>query len=548
MKNEAFDFVIVGAGSAGCVLASRLSEDPGTRVCLIEAGPSDRSWLIRTPAAVVALMNHKRFGWGYSTTEQRYLDGRRVNLPRGRVLGGCGSTNGMVYFRGHPADFDGWAAAGNAGWSYREVLPYFVRSECNETWARSPFHGADGPMHVSDVKRLNPLVPRFIEAAISLGYGTCEDFNGPDPEGFGARQATIRKGRRESTATAYLHPAERRANLKVLTGVLVDKILLQWGRAVAVQVDHGGRVAQIAARREIIVCGGTFGTPAILLRSGIGDDLALRRLGIAVHQVLPGVGRNLQEHLVAPVQITTSSTESYGLSARAAPRAAWSLVQYALRKQGPLASNVFEATGFLRTSPHVDRPDIQLIFMPVRRNPSGFPIPIGHGYGVLAVLLRPRSRGTVTIDSRDPGAPPIIDPNFLGEPADLEVLLEGLKIARRLVHSPAFEGLGAVEVVPGSSARDDAALVKHIRATAATVHHPAGTCRMGVDEECVVDPQLRVRGVAGLRVSDASVFPSLISGNINAAVVMIAERAADLILGRRPPEPIDPDNIGLSSR
>jgi choline dehydrogenase len=527
-----FDYVIVGAGSAGCVLASRLSENPRVRVCLIEAGPADDSWLIRTPAAVGALMNHKVYNWGYRTTPQKHLHNREINLPRGRVVGGCSSINGMVYFRGHPRDFDEWAAAGNPGWSYSDVLPYFLRSECNRTWKQSELHGNAGPMTVSDIPRVNPLVHCFIDAAKSLGYRSCSDFNGGDPEGFGTRQATIRNGRRESMATAYLHRLGKRDNLCLLTDTLVDKVLFEGRRALGVQAIRDGESIAITASREVVLCGGAFASPAILLRSGIGDADELQRLGIEVRQDLRAVGRHLQDHLVAPLQMQTDNTDSYGLSLRALPRALYNVAEYALFRRGPLASNVFEATGFIRTRPDVDRPDVQLIFMPAHRNPSGFPIPLGHGYGILTALLRPASRGRVFIESADPARPPLIDPNFLGEQEDLDVILRGMKIARQLLRAPAFARYRSAELLPGDSVLDDDGLCQHIRSTAATVHHPSGTCRMGTGRECVVDPELRVHGVANLRVVDASVFPQLLSGNINAAVVMVAEKAADLIGNR----------------
>lgn len=534
-----FDYVIVGAGSAGCVLASRLSEDAQASVCLIEAGPPDDSWLIRTPAAVGALMNHKIYNWGYRTTPQRHLNGRQVNLPRGRVLGGCSSINGMVYFRGHPRDFDEWALAGNSGWSYRDVLPYFIRAERNETWRDSPFHGSSGPMNVKDVRPLNPLVQRFLTAARAMNYPLCADFNGQEPEGFGDRQATIRNGKRESMVTAYLNPARARRNLHVLTHTLVDKLSLDGSRAVAVQALRAGEPLTIRANKEIVLSAGAFASPAILMRSGIGDPAKLRSLAIPIQHALPSVGRHLQEHLVAPVQMKSTTSESYGLSLKALPRGVWNVVEYAVARRGPLASNVFEATGFVRTSLQVDRPDVQLIFMPAHRNPSGFPIPLGHGYGILTALLRPKSTGQVSLASAAPQEPPLIDPNFLGEPEDLDVILRGLKIARTLLHSEAFASCRSSEILPGPAAANDETLREHIRNTAATVHHPVSTCRMGIDDQSVVDPELRVHGLEQLRVCDASVFPAQISGNINAAVVVIAERAADFIRSRPSAAPLD---------
>jgi choline dehydrogenase len=534
-----FDFLILGAGTAGCVLAARLSEDPAVRVCLLEAGPRDTSPLIHVPAAVGALLNHKTLGWGYATVPQKQLGGRVINLPRGKVVGGSGATNGMVYFRGHPRDYDDWAALGNNGWSYRELLPYFIRSEDNENWRDSPYHGTGGPLHVRDLDGSNPLIRNFLEATDSLGYPRCVDYNAGDPEGFNTRQATIRNGRRESTATAYLHPTRRRANLAVQTNALVTRIVVENGRAVGADVEIGGEIRRFDARREVIVCGGSFASPQLLMLSGIGDGAALQALGIPLVQHLPAVGRNLHDHPAAIVLMRTGSPESYGVSWRSLPRCFWNVIEYALFRRGPLAGNVFEGVGYLRTAPGLDRPDIQFVFMPMRPNPSGFPIPFGHGYGVNSVLLRPKSRGTVTLQSPDPHAKPLIDPNLFAEPEDFEPLLRALGIARRILGAPAFERFGAVEVLPGADVEDEDALRDYIRRITVTVHHPVSTCRMGPDPESVVDPELRVRGVAGLRIADASVFPTIVTGNTNATVVAVAEKAADLILGRPAPPPAE---------
>jgi choline dehydrogenase len=536
---ETFDYLIVGAGTAGCVLAARLSEQPDARVCLIEAGGPDRHPFIHIPAAVAAAIGRPHLNWGFLTVPQPHLNDRRIPIPRGRVVGGSGSINGMVYFRGQPRDFDDWAAEGNTGWSFREVLPYFLRSESNPDYAGSPYHNTTGPMRITHIRRLNPLNRAFWDAMDSLGFRRCEDFNGPNPEGYGPRQGTIRDGRRESTATAYLRPALRRSNLSVLTEAHVRRVIIEQGRAVGVEVDRGGETRRIDARREVVVCGGAILSPQILMLSGIGDGAALRRLGIEVKLDQPAVGANLHDHLAAAVLMEMRHSASYGISLRALPRGAWNVLEYALARRGPFASNVFESNAFVRTRPQLDRPDIQVVFQPARRNPHTFPLPIGHGFAISIVGIYPKSRGRITLASPDPREPPLIDPNLLGAPEDIEPLVRGLELARRIAGAASFARYRAVEVAPGAAATGEAGLADYVRRTASTVHHPVGTCRMGAGAGSVVDAELRVRGVAGLRVADASVFPSVVGGNTNATVVMIAEKASDLILGRPAPRPLD---------
>jgi choline dehydrogenase len=533
------DYLIVGAGSAGCVLANRLSAAPANAVGLLEAGPTNRSRLIHIPAAVGALLRHPELNWNFKTVPQANLSNRVIPVPRGRVLGGTGSINGMVYTRGHRKDFDDWARSGNPGWSYREVLPYFIRSENNERLRDSPYHGLGGPMNVIDIVPHNRLVDRFVAAATSLGYRSCEDFNGAEQEGFGPRQATIRAGRRESTATAFLTPARSRTNLSVITGAFAHRVLIEAGRAVGVEYQTEGRTMRIRARKEVILCAGSIGSPHLLMHSGIGDSGELQRLGIALRQHLPAVGRNLKDHLAITIMMRTRQSESYGLSLRALPRGVGWVLNYLLRRSGPLASNVFEAHGFVRTRPELDRPDVQIIFIPAHRNPSGFPVPLGHGFGINIALLRPGSRGAVSLTSNDPRVPPLIDPRFLSDPADATPLVAGFEIARSILGAAAFASAHATEIVPGARVQTAEDVQRYIHESGFTVFHPVGTCRMGADPDSVVDPQLRVRGVEGLRVADASIFPTLVGGNTNAAVVMVAEKAADLILGRAPPPPLD---------
>ena len=540
MDPQTFDYVIIGAGTAGCVLANRLSADAQNNVCLLEAGPPDDTLLTPVPAFVGTLLFHKTYGWGYKTVPQPQLGGREILLPRGKILGGSSSTNGMAYFRGHPLDFDEWAALGNPGWSFREVLPYFIRSENNVDYRNSPWHGTSGEMHVSHVRMYNPMIKPFLEATTALGFGRCDDFNGvPDPAGFDVRQNAIHKGRRVSGVTAFLDPVRKRPNLEIKTNCLVRRIVIENGRAAGVEVQRGGSVQLIRATREVLLCGGAYGSPAILQHSGIGDGTALHRLGIDSKLHLPSVGRNLHDHPSAVVQMTCSNSESYGISWKALPRNAWSLLQYLVARSGQLAGNLFEVTGFLRTTSGLDRPDVQFVFMPANRPKPGFPFPVGHGFGVNSILLRPKSRGSVNIVSADPHVAPAIDNAFLRDEADIEPLLRGLRIARRILAMPQLAKYKATESLPGSALDSDDELRSYIRSMCSAVHHPGGSCRMGSDPDSVVDPQLRLRGIGNLRVVDASVFPRMVSGNSNAAVVMVAEKAADMILGKPAPAPID---------
>lgn len=535
---HAFDYVIAGAGTAGCVLANRLSEDPNNRVCLIEAGGKDSHPFIHVPALVGAALTLKQLSWGLETVPQEHLNGRRIPVPRGRVLGGSSSVNGMVYFRGHAKDYDDWAAAGNTGWSFAEVLPYFLRSENNAEYPGSPFHGHSGPMHVSDIKRPNPLNAVFADAMRSLQFRHCDDFNGPEPEGYGLRQGAIRNGRRESGVTAFLKPAIGRPNLTVMTNAPIARVVIENRVASGVEVLVDGGTRRIEARREVILSGGAIGSPQMLLLSGIGDGEALRTLGIAVQHDLPAVGANYHDHIAANVQMWTTNAQSYGISLKAFPRGAWNVLQYLLARQGPFASNVFESHAVLHSTAGLDRPDIQVVFQPARRNQNLFPLPLGHGFAISIVLLHPKSRGRLALASADPRALPRIDPALLSAAEDIEPLVRGLKLARRVFAAPAFARYRATEFQPGVSTGSDDQLKAYVRATAATVHHPAGSCRMGIDEAAVVTPELKVKGIERLRVADASIFPKLMGGNTNAPVVMVAEKASDLILGKAPPAPL----------
>ena len=527
-----FDYVIVGAGSAGCVLANRLSENPAHQVCLIEAGPPDSNPLIAIPAGVAFTILNPKLGWGFKTTPQRHCNNREIPLPRGRVMGGCSSINGMVYFRGHPGDFEDWAAAGAPGWGYRDVLPYFIKSERNLEFAGDPYHGTEGPMNVISIPKVNPIVDSFVDAARSMQFPMQRDFNGADPIGFGPRQATIRGGFRESEVSAYIDPIKKRKNLTIITRALVHHVLLEQKRAVGVALEQDGEVRQIMARREVIFSGGAYGSPTLLLRSGIGPGEELRALGIEVRHDLPGVGKNLREHPSVSVQMRTKDTTSYGVSVRKAIPNALAGLQYLLFRSGPLAGNVFEGHGFVKSDPSLARPDLQIIMMPAHRNAEPKALPQGHGYGIVTALVKPKSAGTISLASADPHANPLIDLNLLSDPDDIGRMRTGLKLARRVLQNPAFDRYKGHEIVPGPQVQSDDEWAQFIRNSCVTVHHPTSSCRMGQDELSVVGPDLRVHGIDGLRVVDASIFPTLVAGNTNAPVVMVAEKASDMILGK----------------
>jgi choline dehydrogenase len=528
----AFDYVIVGAGTAGCALAGRLAEVAATRVCLIEAGGGDRHPFISTPAMVAAAIGTRRLNWRFETVPQAHLNGRRIPQPRGRVVGGSGSINGMVYSRGNPRDYADWVAAGATGWSYAEVLPYFLRTENNQDLPASRYHGHGGPMNVMRPRRPNQLNNDFIEATQSLGFPRTEDFTGVTNEGVGFRQGVIRGGRRETTARAFLRPALARGNVTLLTEALVRRVLVEGGRAVGVVYERAGQQHEVRATREVILSAGAIQTPQILQLSGIGPAAELQGAGIKPVHDLPGVGRNLQDHLACPVLMSTTNAISYGISARALPRGICNVLQYLFGRTGPFASNVFESVGFLKTAPDLDRPDVQFVFQPAARPRPTFPLPIGHGFAISPVSLYPKSRGTVTLRSPDPHVAPAIDPALLSVEADIQPLIRAIKLARRILGAPNFARYHATEVAPGAAVQTDAQIAEFIRASSYTVHHQVGTCRMGEHPEAVVDSQLRLRGIEGLRIVDASVMPLIIGGNTNAVVVMIAEKAADLIRQR----------------
>lgn len=525
-----FDYIIIGAGSAGCVLANRLSEDPAVQVLLIEAGPRDWHPFIHMPAGLAKLVNKKGVNWDYDTVAEPHLNHRTLWWPRGKVLGGSSSINAMCYIRGVPGDYEDWAAQGATGWHWDNVLPYFRKSEGNARGA-DDLHGADGPLSVADLRYTNPLSQVFIEAAQQTGLARNQDFNGAVQHGVGFYQVTQRDGARCSSSVAYLHPARGRPNLTVHTGAQVSRITFEGRRATGVTYTMNGQAHHQPAAREVLLCGGAINSPQLLMLSGIGPAGDLRRLGIDVLADLDGVGGNLQDHLDictlfhSTKRITYDRVGDLGIA-----------FDYYLRGRiGAGTSNIAEAGGFARSplAPD-DRADIQFHFVPAMLDDHGRNRLEGDGYTLHACFLRPRSRGRISLASNRAGDKPRILANYLGdeEGFDLKMMVECAKVSREILAQKAFDPYRGAPIHPARTDLDDAALADFVRAKAETVYHPVGTCRMGTDTGAVVDPQLRVHGVDGLRVIDASVMPSLIGGNTNAPTIMIAERAADLIRGR----------------
>jgi len=530
---DTFDYLIVGAGSAGAVMANRLSTDPSVSVCLIEAGPKDNTPLISTPLGTILLGKNPRYNWLYQSTPQAGTDNRSIPIPRGKVLGGSSALNGMVYIRGHRADYDAWADAGCIGWDYESVLPYFKKSEGNtDASLDTQWHGADGELSVSQLRDPNPMDHVFIEAANQLQIRSCKDFNSPEPEGVGIYQVTQKDGRRHSTNAAFLAPIKDRANLKIKTDVEVSAIEFDQHRAVAVKIKHNDSSQDtIRCRCEIILCAGAIGSPDLLLRSGIGPADEVTAAGQTVVIDSEGVGRNLQDHVDILTAYHTKSHVPYGISVRAAPRLITDVFKWMFLKRGMFSSNMVEAGGFLRSSPDRARPDIQFHLIPGRRTFNGQPVEYGHGVSLHTCVLDPASRGSIKRSS--PVGPPEIDLGLLNDQEDLHRLRSGLQVAREIVAQQPFDAYGLTEILPGAEAQSDEALNDFIRKNARTVYHPVGTCAMGIDDQSVVDPQLRVHGVSGLRVADASIMPTIVSGNTNAPTIMIAEKAADMIIKDR---------------
>ncbi|MFE9093512.1 GMC family oxidoreductase [Streptomyces sp. NPDC007264] len=524
---DRFTYVVVGAGAAGCVVANRLSADPDHRVLLLEAGPADRSPLIHMPVGFTKLTSPK-VNWRFETVPQRHLDDRPMYYPQGRTLGGSTSINAMIYIRGHRLDYDEWRDLGNKGWGYQDVLPYFKKSEANERFA-DEFHGTTGPMSVVEQLMHNPLTKAFVRAGQEIGLPYNHDFNGAEQDGVGYYDVTQRNARRESTATAFLRPARRRPNLTVVTEATATRVLVEHGRAVGVTYLRGGKEHTARAEGEVILSGGAVNSPRLLLLSGIGPGEELNRLGIPVVHELAGVGKNFQDHMDVYLTAETAPV-SYNQEDRP-DRALRHGLQYLLFRTGPVTACVAEAGAFLRSGEDVRSPDIQIHCLPAYVVDHGRQRIKGHGVTINTCNLRPRSVGEVTLRSADPLVPPAIDPNFLADPHDWEVSMTAFEKGRELLATSAFAPLIKREHLPGSGVRTKNEIRAYIKQWAKTDYHPVGSCKMGGDDMAVVDTDLRVRGLAGLRVVDASIMPTLISGNTQAPSIMIGEKGAAHILG-----------------
>lgn len=524
-----YDYIIIGAGSAGCVLANRLSADPKNSVLLLEAGPKDRNPMIHMPGGVGEVLKSNTLNWKFVSEPQRNLGGRQYIVPRGRTLGGSSSANGMVYIRGHATDYDDWESWGNKGWSYQDVLPYFKQME-DFNRGENAFHGAGGELHISEAPGDNPMYNQYIAAGAELGYATTDDFNGAQQEGFGRYHTTIKDAKRWSSASAFLTPILNRTNLSVITGAEVHEVLLENGKAVGiVYATKKGRL-EVKANKEVILCAGAIKSPHILQLSGIGDSADLQAAGIEPRHELPGVGKNLQEHFDVLVRFECKEPISLNGIDRFPKnlQIAW---DYFMHKNGIAACNNIEAGAFLKTKDSLDRPDIQLHFVPCNMTGLTDKLPLQHGITLHACILRPKSSGTVKAESRNPACRPKIDFNFLAHEEDWQTAIACFRILRKLMTAKAWGDLIGEEISPGKHIQSDEEIRSILGTCSETVYHPVGTCKMGIDDMAVVDPELKVHGIEGLRIADASIMPSIIGGNTNAPSMMIGEKCAAMILG-----------------
>ena len=522
------DFIVVGAGSAGCTIAARLSEDPATKVLLLEAGGDDTNRWIHIPLGFGKTFADPSVNWCYETEAD--ASGRKVFWPRGKVLGGSSSINGMVYIRGQAEDFDHWRQLGNTGWSFEDVLPYFRRAEDQQS-IRDDFHGKGGPLAVSDVER-HPIAEAFIDAAMALGFPRNDDFNGAAQDGVGYHQTTTRNGKRCSTAVGYLNPARGRTNLRIVTNALSEKIVIEGKRAVGVEFRQDGERKTARARREVVLCGGAINSPQLLMLSGIGPAAQLAQHGIAVVHDLPGVGQNLQDHYSAPIKLKARLPVTVNDVMLSNIKKLKVGAQYYMFRTGPLAMISSPAALFAKTRPELATPDIKCSISPFSADRPQDGLHKFSGFTVIAYQLRPESRGEIKLKSANPADPPAMVPNYLADPVDQQTIVDGLKLCRRILGHPSIARFVAEEFQPGAAVRSDAELLAYARQRGGTVYHPTSTCKMGIDAMAVVDPELRVLGVEGLRVADASVMPTVISGNTNAATIMIGEKLADIVRQR----------------
>jgi choline dehydrogenase len=524
------DYVIVGAGSAGCVMAARLSEDPGTQVVLLEAGPKDTNPWIHIPLGYGKTIDDKRVNWCYETEPD--LNGRRFFWPRGKVLGGSSSINGLVYIRGQAEDFDHWRQLGNAGWSFDDVLPYFRKSE-DKIGGGDELHGTGGPLAVSEVDRYDPISQAFVKSCVDLGFPRTNDFNGRVQEGAGYYHLTTRNGRRCSTAVGYLRPAMKRPNLRVVTEALSERILLDGKRATGVTYRQGGATHTVRARREVIVCGGALNSPQLLMLSGIGPGAHLAERGIAVAHDLPGVGQSMQDHFQSRIVLKCRFPITVNDIMMSKFKMAMTGLDYLFRRKGPLTIAAAQAGLFARTRPELATPDVQFATVIFSADRPAEGLHKFSGFSVVVYQLRPESRGELKLKSADPNDAPAMYPNYLATETDRRTIVDGLKLGRRILGTPDMQHFITGEYIPGDDVRTDDDYLAYARQYGGTVFHPTSTCKMGADPMAVVDTELRVHGMGGLRVVDASIMPAVVSGNTNAATIMIAEKAADMI--RRAP-------------
>ena len=522
------DYLIIGGGSAGCVLAGRLSEDPDTQVTLLESGGGKGNhWLITAPAALVLMVPRKINNWAFETVPQPGLNGRRGYQPRGKVLGGSSAINAMAYIRGHRKDYDHWAELGNTGWSFDEVLPYFIKSEANHQF-NNEWHGQDGPLSVSQLQTDTPFHQSYLDAAREVGYPVNDDFNGPQQEGIGLYQVTQKNGERWSTYRGYLEPHLKRRNLRIETGAHTQRILFEGKRAVGVEYKQNGKRHQIRARREVLLSAGALQSPQVLMLSGIGDAATLKRHGIEVVHDLPGVGQHLQDHPDFIFAYRSEDNNLLGLSLKGGMHMLGQIRRYRRERRGMITSNFAEGGGFLKTRPELEAPNIQLHFVIALVDNHARTLHAGHGFSCHVCLLQPKSSGSVTLKDANPDSEPVIDPGFLSHPDDIEELVEGYKMTDKLMKAPSLARFATGDLVTGHVSSDDN-IRAILRERVDTVYHPVGTCRMGTDSDAVVDPSLKVHGIEGLRVVDASIMPNIVRGNTNAPTVMIAEKAVDMI-------------------
>ncbi|MFT6904421.1 MAG: choline dehydrogenase [Oleiphilaceae bacterium] len=532
MSTLYFDYIIIGAGSAGSVLANRLSENREHSVLLLEAGPKDSSHLIKIPGAFAYFMFSKKYNWRYETESIADIrHGQPLFCPRGKTLGGSSAINAMVYVRGHPSDYDHWESMGNTGWGFNQMLPYFKKSETNERGADN-YHGDQGPIYVSNTQNTYPLNECFLEASQQSGFPLNNDFNGADLEGAGYFQFTIKNGERCGVSSAYLEPAKTRENLFIECQAFVNKIIVEDKTAKAVEFDQNNETHLVKANKEIILCGGSFNSPQTLMLSGIGPKGELEELGIDVVHHLPGVGKNLQEHVDACVLVESKLKDGFSTSPSGLLKMLPDTLKYFTSKKGNLANSITQAGAFLKSSPEVEVPDIQMHFVPLLFDDCGRDLSLlsKHGYSLHVCVLRPKSRGKVSLKSLDPREPVKIDFNFFSDSEDAKVLVNGIRVARKILASPAFDAHRGKEMHPGAEVESDEDILQKCKDKLGLVYHPTGTCKMGQDAMAVVDHELKVHGVNKLRVVDCSVMPTLVSGNTNGPIIAMAEKAADMIL------------------